>query len=175
MLPEEFLLDPVTIQGRTQTAGIVGEDALEVGRRFLDLDVVRDDRLEDVGGGDDLVEAGMVVVREDGGVYDRFRDRLVIPIRDPRGRTIAFGGRIIGEGEPKYLNSPETPLFRKGELLYNLNNASVPARQQDRLLVVGGEDDQRVVGQAQLVKQADLIAVALVADGLVVQVGDPPL
>ena len=60
--------------------------------------------------------------------YDRFRGRLMIPIRDARGRVIAFGGRILGEGEPKYLNSPDTPLFDKGRTLYNLDRAAPASR-----------------------------------------------
>ena len=60
--------------------------------------------------------------------YDRFRGRLMIPIRDPRGRMIGFGGRILGEGEPKYLNSPDTPLFDKGRTLYNLDRAAPASR-----------------------------------------------
>ena len=71
-------------------------------------------------GEEQLVETGMLIRPEDGGAtYDRFRGRLMIPIRDPRGRVIAFGGRILGDGEPKYLNSPDTPLFDKGRTLYN--------------------------------------------------------
>ena len=78
-----------------------------------------------------LIEAGLLIAVEDKEPYDRFRGRLMIPIRDPRGRTIAFGGRIIGDGEPKYLNSPETPLFDKGRTLYNLDRAA-PAVAQVR-------------------------------------------
>ena len=70
-----------------------------------------------------LAEAGLLIQVEGKEPYDRFRGRLMIPIRDPRGRVIAFGGRIIGEGEPKYLNSPDTPLFDKGRTLYNLDRA----------------------------------------------------
>ena len=77
-----------------------------------------------------LVEAGMLIQVEGKEPYDRFRGRLMIPIRDARGRTIAFGGRIIGEGEPKYLNSPDTPLFDKGRTLYNLDRALPPAARR---------------------------------------------
>src|SRR3546814_11100135 len=65
----------------------------------------------------------------------------MIPIRYPRGRVIAFGGRIIGDGEPKYLNSPETPLFDKGRTLYNLDRAAPAARKTGRVLVVEGYMD----------------------------------
>ena len=94
-----------------------------------------------------LVEGGLLIEVEGRDTYDRFRNRLMIPIRDPRGRTIAFGGRIIGDGEPKYLNSPETPLFDKGRTLYNLDRAAPAARKAGRILVVEGYLD--VIGLAQ--------------------------
>ncbi len=85
-----------------------------------------------------LVEAGLLIAVDDKAPYDRFRGRLMIPIRDPRGRVIAFGGRILGEGEPKYLNSPDTPLFDKGRTLYNLDKCSPASRQTGRVIVVEG-------------------------------------
>ena len=88
-----------------------------------------------------LVEAGLLIKVDEKAPYDRFRGRLMIPIRDPRGRTIAFGGRIIGDGEPKYLNSPETPLFDKGRTLYNLDRAAPASRKAGRLIVVEGYMD----------------------------------
>jgi len=95
-----------------------------------------------------LVEAGLLIKVDDKEPYDRFRGRLMIPIRDPRGRTIAFGGRIIGDGEPKYLNSPETPLFDKGRSLYNLDRAAPASRKSGRLLVVEGYMDVIALAQA---------------------------
>jgi DNA primase len=94
-------------------------------------------------GEDRLIETGMLIQPEEGGKesYDRFRGRLMIPIRDPRGRVIAFGGRILGEGEPKYLNSPDTPLFDKGRTLYNIDRASPASRAAKRLIVVEGYMD----------------------------------
>ena len=83
----------------------------------------------------------------DGRRYDRFRDRLMFPIRDHRGRVIAFGGRIIGEGEPKYLNSPETDLFHKGKEVYGLWESRSGIRNSKRVLVVEGYMD--VVGLHQ--------------------------
>jgi DNA primase len=80
--------------------------------------------------------------------YDRFRGRLMIPIRDPRGRVIAFGGRILGEGEPKYLNSPDTPLFDKGRTLYNWDKCSPASRQTGRVIVVEGYMDVIAIAQA---------------------------
>jgi DNA primase len=93
-------------------------------------------------GEDKLVETGMLIKPEDGGAsYDRFRGRLMIPIRDQRGRVIAFGGRILGDGEPKYLNSPETSLFDKGRTLYNIDRAGPASRTAKRLIVVEGYMD----------------------------------
>jgi DNA primase len=91
-----------------------------------------------------LLESGLVVERSgrgESGHYDRFRDRVMFPIRDARGRPIAFGGRIIDEGEPKYLNSPETALFHKGRELYGLYEARQALRKVERLLVVEGYVD----------------------------------
>ena len=93
-------------------------------------------------GEDKLVETGMLIKPDDGGeTYDRFRGRLMIPIRDARGRVIAFGGRILGDGEPKYLNSPETVLFDKGRTLYNIDRASPASRAAKRVIVVEGYMD----------------------------------
>jgi len=93
-------------------------------------------------GEEKLVDTGMLIKPEDGGAtYDRFRGRLMFPIRDPRGRVIGFGGRILGEGEPKYLNSPDTPLFDKGRTLYNIDHASPASRTAKRLIVVEGYMD----------------------------------
>jgi DNA primase len=103
---------------------------------------------------DKLVEAGLLIAPEpDAGEearepYDRFRGRLMIPIRDPRGRVIAFGGRILGEGEPKYLNSPDTPLFDKGRTLFNLDRAGPASRTAGRLLLGEGYMDVIALDQA---------------------------
>ncbi len=99
-------------------------------------------------GVDRLVEAGLLIKIDDKKPYDRFRGRLMIPIRDPRGRVIAFGGRILGDGEPKYLNSPDTPLFDKGRTLYNLDKASPASRKTGRILVVEGYMDVIALAQA---------------------------
>ena len=95
-----------------------------------------------------LVEAGLLIAVEDKEPYDRFRGRLMIPIRDPRARVIAFGGRILGDGEPKYLNSPDTPLFDKGRTLYNLDKCSPASRQTGRVIVVEGYMDVIAIAQA---------------------------
>jgi DNA primase len=93
-----------------------------------------------------LVECGLVIENE-GKRYDRFRDRVMFPILSARGAVIGFGGRVIGEGEPKYLNSPETPLFEKGRELYGLPQARDAIRAAGRVLVVEGYMD--VVALAQ--------------------------
>ncbi|MEZ5565499.1 MAG: DNA primase [Gammaproteobacteria bacterium] len=88
-----------------------------------------------------LLAAGLIIARDSGGYYDRFRDRVMFPIRDSRGRTIAFGGRVLTTGEPKYLNSPETAVFHKGRELYGLYEARRADRKLERLLVVEGYMD----------------------------------
>ena len=88
-----------------------------------------------------LLEAGLVVKRDDGTKVPRFRGRLLFPIHDLRSRVVAFSGRILGEGEPKYLNSPETPIFHKGQLLYNLHLAKHGMRKAERAILVEGQFD----------------------------------
>jgi DNA primase len=89
-----------------------------------------------------LTDTGLVIARDSGdGHYDRFRDRLMFPIRDARGRVIAFGGRILDQGEPKYLNSPETTLFHKGHELYGLYEVRQNRAPLTRLIVVEGYMD----------------------------------
>ncbi|TKD50794.1 DNA primase [Sphingomonas baiyangensis] len=95
-----------------------------------------------------LIECGLLIQVEGKEPYDRFRGRLMIPIRDVRGRVIAFGGRIIGAGEPKYLNSPDTPLFDKGRTLYNVERASAAARKVGQVIVVEGYMDVIALAQA---------------------------
>lgn len=94
-----------------------------------------------------LLATGLIIRKDNGGHYDRFRDRIMFPIRDSRGRTIGFGGRVLGNEEPKYLNSPETVLFHKGQELYGLYEARQALRSIDRLVVVEGYMD--VVGLAR--------------------------
>ncbi len=95
-----------------------------------------------------LVESGLVIESEDGRRYDRFRERVMFPIRNVKGEIVGFGGRIIGKGEPKYLNSPETPVFSKGNELYGLFEARAAIRSEGAVIVVEGYMD--VVGLAQL-------------------------
>ncbi len=93
------------------------------------------------------VELGLLVERDNGTLYDRFRDRVMFPIRDRRGRIIGFGGRVLGDEKPKYMNSPESPVFHKGRELYGLFEARKAERRLERLLVVEGYMD--VVALAQ--------------------------
>ena len=96
-----------------------------------------------------LVQTGLLIERDSkNGFYDRFRHRVMFPIRDARGRTIGFGGRIIDQGEPKYLNSPETELFHKGRELYGLYEARQATRQLKQLMVVEGYMDVVSLHQA---------------------------
>ena len=140
-----------------QLQGIAGADARDyLKRRDIGPDAIKrfgigfapDSRnalkraLADLGE-DKLIETGMLIRPEEGdkASYDRFRGRLMIPIRDPRGRVIGFGGRIIDQGEPKYLNSPDTVLFDKGRTLYNIDRAAPASRSANRLIVVEGYMD----------------------------------
>jgi DNA primase len=96
----------------------------------------------------ELLEVGLIIARDDGGYYDRFRDRLVIPICDARGRVVGFGGRILGEGQPKYLNSPQSPLFNKSHILYGLDLAKGAIRAQGEVVIVEGYMDVMQAHQA---------------------------
>ncbi len=88
-----------------------------------------------------LVESGLAIENADGNCYDRFRDRIMFPILNLKGTIVGFGGRILAQGEPKYLNSPETPLFQKGRELYNLFAARRAIREAGRVIVVEGYMD----------------------------------
>ena len=120
----------------------------EVARRFLvghapeGWDNLRDFMRAEHVSEDVLLTAGLVVKRESGtGVYDRFRGRLMFAIRDVQGRVVAFGGRAFGDEQPKYLNSPETPLYTKGNLLYAADLARETIRGKGRALIVEGYVD----------------------------------
>jgi DNA primase len=88
-----------------------------------------------------LLQAGLAAQRDDGTVSARFRGRLLFPIHDLRGRMVGFGGRLLVEGEPKYLNSPETEIFHKGKQLYNLHQAKGPIRKEEAVILVEGYFD----------------------------------
>ncbi len=97
----------------------------------------------------ELVRAGLLVEREDGSTYDRFRDRLMIPIRDPHGEIVGFGARTLeADGVPKYINSPQTPFFDKGRLLFGLDMARDAIRQEECAVIVEGYMDVMQAHQA---------------------------
>jgi DNA primase len=121
---------------------------------------------------DDAVTAGLVMRRAAGGLLDRFRDRLIFPITDLRGRVIAFGGRILpgepstGDPPPKYLNSPESPLFHKSRNLYGLALARDAIRERGRVAVVEGYLDVIAVAQAGIGEVVAPLGTALTVDQL---------
>lgn len=129
--------------------GLSGEIAVEFGIGFAPPGW--DNLLRAVGDSEPareaLVAAGLAIRKDNGQLYDRFRDRIMFPIRDRRGRTIAFGGRVLGDESPKYLNSPETPLFHKGRELYGLFEARKALRDIERLIVVEGYMDTVALAQ----------------------------
>lgn len=110
-----------------------------------------------------LVESGMVI-EKDGKHYDRFRDRIMFPIRNPRGQVIGFGGRVLDKGEPKYLNSPETPLFDKGRNLYGLHEGRAAIKEAGRILVVEGYMDVVALAQFGLGYSVAALGTATTAD-----------
>ncbi len=131
--------------------GLSGQIAAEFGIGFAPpgWDSLQKELGSDTKTGDQLKTTGMTIEPEESGrnPYDRFRERIMFPIRNHRGQVIAFGGRILGDGKPKYLNSPETPIFHKGQELYGLYEARKALRKIERLLVVEGYMD--VVALAQ--------------------------
>ncbi len=127
--------------------GVSGEIAQKFGIGFAPegkqgLATVFDDY-----GAAELQIAGLVGKSDDGRLYDRFRDRVMFPIMNQKGEVIAFGGRVLGDGKPKYLNSPETPLFEKGREVFGLPQARAALREKDTAIVVEGYMD--VVALAQ--------------------------
>ena len=147
--------------------GLTGETALAFGLGFAppawdallsalgtDADAVR--RLETAG----------LLAGEGDRRYDRFRDRIMFPIRDGRGRVVGFGGRILGDGKPKYLNSPETPVFHKGRELYGLHEARRTPGQLERLLVVEGYMDVIALVQHGIANVVATLGTATTGDHL---------
>ncbi len=97
-----------------------------------------------------LLKAGLIIKKDNGDMYDRFRDRIMFPIRDRRGRVVAFGGRVFDDTVPKYLNSPETDVFHKGQELYGFYEAIQTNKRPDRLLVVEGYMDVAMLAQNEI-------------------------
>lgn len=129
--------------------GISGEIAAEYELGFAPPGW--DNLMSELGGSDDsqkrLLKIGAIIENDHGGYYDRFRDRLTFPIRDQRGRAIGLGGRVLDDSKPKYLNSPETPIFHKGRELYGLYQARKALKDIDSLYIVEGYMD--VIALAQ--------------------------
>ena len=114
-----------------------------------------------------LIDSGMLVAKEEENkLYDRFRDRIMFPIRDNRGRIIAFGGRVLGDDKPKYLNSPETPVFHKSRELYGLFQSRKSNRQLQRLLIVEGYMDVVALAQHGMSWSAATLGTATSTDHL---------
>ncbi len=113
-----------------------------------------------------LLRAGLLIDKPEGGRYDRFRDRIMFPIHDRRGRIIGFGGRVLDDGTPKYLNSPETPVFHKGRELYGLYLARNRVRHLTRLLVVEGYMDVVALGQYDINYAVATLGTATTGDHL---------
>jgi DNA primase len=118
-----------------ETAAMLGLGFAPHGKAFLDA-------MNTLGVQQEvLLSAGLAAQRDDGQVSARFRGRLLFPIHDLRGRAVGFGGRLLTEGEPKYLNSPETEIFHKGRQLYNLHQAKGPIRKEESVILVEGYFD----------------------------------
>ena len=115
---------------------------------------------------EDAVAAGLVAEKGPGHYRDRFFDRIVFPISEPGGKIIGFGGRVMGEGTPKYLNSPETPLFHKGAQVYGLSQARDGIRANDRVVVVEGYLDVLALAQFGVTHAVATLGTALTADHL---------
>jgi len=113
---------------------------------------------------DDLVTLGLVVENERGRRYDRFRDRVVFPIKDALGRVVGFSGRVLGDGTPKYLNSPESEVFRKSELLYGLDRARATIRETGEVIVVEGYTDVMALHQAGMTNAVAALGATLTAE-----------
>jgi DNA primase len=112
----------------------------------------------------EVEQAGLVVAGDEGKRYDRFRDRIMFPIRNERGRLIGFGGRLLGDGKPKYLNSPETPLFHKGRELYGLFENRRGIQHDDSVVVVEGYMDVVMLTQAGAENAVATLGTAVTAD-----------
>ena len=108
-----------------------------------------------------LLEAGLLVQDADGRVRDRFRDRVIFPIRDRRGRVIAFGGRVLGDGKPKYLNSPGSSIFEKGRELYGLYEALKATPALERIILVEGYMDVTALAQMGITNTVATLGTAI--------------
>jgi DNA primase len=169
----ETLAGPIGagVQETLLARGIRAEEARHFGLGFAPASRKGDDSLigtwlRDVDV-DVLIELGLMKRTDDGTPpYDFFRGRIMIPIHDARGRVIGFGGRALGDRQPKYLNSPDTPLFDKGRTLYNLHRASTAARSHNRLVIVEGYLDVMAMARAGIAETVAPNGTALTASQL---------
>ncbi len=134
------------LTGRGLSDGVCG--AFRVGYSLPGWERLRDAAIAKGFTEQDLLDAGLVIPGKRGRPYDRFRGRIMFPLGDERGRTLGFGARTLGDEKPKYLNSPETPLYHKSEALFGLDKAKAAARQEDRVYVVEGYTDVMALAQA---------------------------
>lgn len=147
--------------------GLSGEIAAEYGMGYAPPGW--DNLLRELGprfGAPLLTQAGLITEAEAGKSYDRFRDRIIFPIRDARGRVVGFGGRVLGDDKPKYLNSPETPVFHKGRQLYGLYEMIKTLRRPEQLLVVEGYMDVVALAQQGIRYAVATLGTATTADHL---------
>ena len=151
-----------------QARGLTGVVARDFGIGFApdEWQTLRDSLGEDATVTEALLlEAGLLIRHENGRTYDRFRGRIMFPIRDTRGRVIGFGGRVLGNQDgPKYLNSPETPIFHKGRELYGLYEARQALRRIDRLIVVEGYMDVVALAQSGVANAVATLGTATTAE-----------
>ena len=163
---EQLKASPAAIE-YLKGRGLTGEIAAKFGLGYAPDDWQGLQQVFDDYADPAMVECGLVIENEQGRRYDRFRDRVMFPIQDARGNVIGFGGRVMGQGEPKYLNSPETPLFHKGEELYGLPQARKAIQDQNMVIVVEGYMD--VVGLAQSGVENVVATLGTAATGINVQ------
>ncbi|WP_428242302.1 DNA primase [Gynuella sp.] len=132
-----------------KTRGLSGQIAkhFQIGFAPEGWQNLKDQLLKENHSNEQLLLAGLTVESEQGTQYDRFRNRIIFPIRDARGRTIGFGGRVLNNDKPKYLNSPETPVFHKGQELYGLYEAKQIKGKLERILIVEGYMDVVALSQ----------------------------
>jgi DNA primase len=146
--------------------GIDGETAARFGLGFAPdaWDTLRSALGTTQQRADDLLRAGLLSKNDSGRVYDRFRNRIMFPIRNARGQVLGFGGRVIGDGEPKYLNSPETPVFHKGRTLYGVYEARQLGRRPEEALVVEGYLDVASLSQHEITPALATLGTATTPD-----------
>ncbi len=113
---------------------------------------------------DSLLASGLLIAKEGGNFYDRFRDRVMFPIRDRRGRVVGFGGRVLGDEKPKYLNSPETPTFKKHLEVYGLHELLATRQRPERIVVVEGYMDVIALAQHDIPYAVATLGTATSAD-----------